>query len=311
MDETSITINSPYANVAELFDNNDTFPDLTFVIPGAPKVLKLHKGIVGQRSKLAQGLLKAKKTVKSDDANRIDWMFDTSRNVDRTVLVKVLRFCYGDPLSVSVQDGECCAMIAALFRLQVACLDSVIPRLVTFSLERAKENPILGTQLLMETQLYPECTNDKICELDKALARIVFTIKNIMENYEAVVKGCLMKLPAKYLEMTEYGEPHTMFSEFALRTLYVKEHDESLSRDEKQVLLNKCDWTKLRIRELKTLRDLEIVGQEVMTETSDIVLENTEKEMKEFKDRAEKAEKERDQANTESLFKLFSCTVVL
>ena len=191
-------------------------------------------------------------------------------------------------------------MIAALFRLQLTCLDDVVPQLIAFTVEQAKKNPLLGTKLLMETQFYPECCSANTCEVDKALAKVVFTAENICQNYEAVVKGCLMKLPIEYLEMVEYGKPHTLYSEFALRTLYVKEHDKSLSRDEKQLLLSKCDWTKLRSGELKTLRELEIVGQDVMTEASDKVLESTEKERKEYKYRAEKAEKERDEVKKES-----------
>lgn len=295
-----LTICSPFGNVIELFDNKDSFPDLKFVIPGLKDALNLHRGIVGQRSKLVQGLLKAKEAANSTDANKIEWVFDTSKEVDRAALVKGLRFCYGETLSVNAQQGECCAVIAALFRLQLTCLDDIVPQLVEYTVNQAKKDPLLGTKLVMETQFYPECCAPNTCEVDKALAKVVFTAENICQNYEAVVKGCLMKLPMEYLDMVEYGKPHTLYSEFALRTLYVKEHDKILSRDEKQILLSKCDWTKLRSGELITLRELEIVGQDVMTEASDKVLESTEKERKEYKDRAVKAEKERDEAMKES-----------
>ena len=90
--EESITVNSPFWNVIELFDNKDSFPDLKFVIPGQKNALNLHRVIVGLRSKLAQGLLKAKEAANSADANVIEWVFDTSKDVDRMALVKGLRF---------------------------------------------------------------------------------------------------------------------------------------------------------------------------------------------------------------------------
>ena len=70
----------------------------------------------------------------------------------------------------------------------------------------------------------------------------------------------------------------TQFSEFSIRTRYIKEHDDDLSKSEKEIIVLKCDWTELQSKELKELRGLGIVGQEMMTELCDKVLENTEKE---------------------------------
>ena len=306
MDKISITINSPFGSVIDLFDNEDTFPDLTFVIPGLEKPLELHRGILGQRSKLTKGLLKGKEVTKDEEANKIEWMFEMGNEADKLALVKALRFCYGEALKVDIQKGECCATIAALFRLQVTCLDEAMSQLVAFALEQTKHNTILGTKLLIETQSYPECCNVNTCDLDKELAKIVFTTKNICEHYEDVVDGCLMKLPMEYLDLTEYGEAHTMYSEFSLRTKYAKEHAQSLSREEKETLLGKCNWTKIQSGKLKILRELDMVGDALMKEACDKVLENTEKGKKEYTDLATRTETERDEARKKS--KLKGCT---
>lgn len=76
--------------------------------------------------------------------------------------------------------------------------------------------------------------------MDKALGKAVLTAKNIQDHYETVVDDCLMKLPPKYLDIAEYGMPHTKFSEFSIRTRYVREHEEALTDEEKETILKKC-----------------------------------------------------------------------
>ena len=84
----------------EMFNDDSMFPDLEFVIPGLASPLLLHRGIMARSSRLMQGLLKAKRSAQSADAGQIQWMYDTSKDVGRAALVKVLRFCYGETLNV-------------------------------------------------------------------------------------------------------------------------------------------------------------------------------------------------------------------
>lgn len=271
-------IDSPFKNNTELFDNKEMFPDMEFVIPGREQPLLLHKGIIAKTSKLVHGLLKAKETAKGDDRNRIEWMFDTSKPVDMCALLKVLRFCYDETMTVSITGGDCCAVVAALFRLQVTQLSKVVDNLTAFAVKQAHQSVTNGVQLLKDTQCYPECSSFNACELDKALGKAVLTAKNIQEHYETVVDGCLMKLPPKYLDITEYGMPHTKFSEFSIRTRYVREHEEALTDEEKKTILKKCDWTKLEGNELRELRKFDFVGQKTIMEAYEKVLETTEQE---------------------------------
>lgn len=147
MEESATITLSPPASINQnthLFDNEDTFPDLSFIIFGMEKPLKLHKIILSQTSKLVKEILKAKQKTESMDGNEIKWMYDSSQEVDRVALVKVLRFCNGDTVAVGVNNGECCAVIAALFRLQVICANDMIAQLSNRVVEQAKKECSCG-----------------------------------------------------------------------------------------------------------------------------------------------------------------------
>ena len=294
-EETLFSAESPYKSHLDLFDNKDMFPDLVLVVLGLEKPLLLHKGIMAKASKLVEGLLKAKESANTGDSNTIEWPFDTSNERDRAALVKALRFCYDETMTVDAKAGELCAMIATICRLQVTCMGEMINKLTRYAMEQAKKDFSVGKELLKETQLYPECCSPNTVELDKALTKIVLTRKNLCENFETVVGDCLMKLPMEFLDVAEYGEPHTQFSEFSVRAQYVKEHGGTLSKGEKEMIMKKCDWTKLMSDELMKLRELDVLGKDVMTEARSKALENIEEEMCEYKERLED-EKEKSES---------------
>ena len=285
--ETTFCVKSPFKNNAELFDNKDMFPDMKFVVPKLEKPLLLHKGLMAKTSKLLEGLLKAKESAKAEDSNQIEWPFDTSNERDRAALVKVLRFCYDETMIVDAKRGELCAVIAALCRLQVTYLEEILFRLTNFAVEQAKKDVDFGKEMLKETQLYPECCNPNTVELDKALAIVVLTRKNICDNFDALVDDCLMKLPMQFLDMTEFGEPNTQFSEFSIRAQYLKEHEGTLSKKEKEMIMKKCDWTKLTREELKKLQELDVLEKDTLKEACNQAFESTEKEMHEYKEMSE------------------------
>lgn len=124
--ETQILVESPFKNNSSLFNNKDMFPDMEFVVPRAGKTTAVAQGIIAKTSNFVQGLLKAKETASSGDANRIEWPFDTTNEVDRDALVKVLRFCYDETMSVNAKGGELCALIVAMCRLQMTCLQEIV-----------------------------------------------------------------------------------------------------------------------------------------------------------------------------------------
>lgn len=305
--EDYIVIKPHFGCNIELFDNEEMYPDLELVIPEFENSLHLHKLILARASKLMEDLFKAKQTANSQNGNKLQWMFDTSEKVERDALLKVLRFCYGENIRVRTTNCECCAVVLALYRLQVTCANDVVRELTDCSVNRAKMDLSFGVMLLKSSQHYQECRNNKAYELDKALAKALLTRNNICEHYDTVVSECLMKLPAEYLDMAEYGDPHTAWSEFHLRAQYLKEHSEELSQEEKEKIMKKCNTTLLKRDELKELRKLNAIGSELMLDMYDSVLERTEKEQcenrketfgviqerHEDKKRPEEAEKER------------------
>lgn len=282
-----------------MFDNEDTFPDLDFIITGLERPLKLHKNILSQTSELVKGILKAKQASNSGDGNIIKWMFDTNKEVDREALVKVLRFCYGDAVIVGVNNGECCAVIATLFRLKVICAVETATQLSKFVVDQADRNLSMGAQLLVATQRYPECTNASFCAVDRQLAEIVLSKEQMKEDYKTVVDSCLMKLPAKYLDTAKYGDAHTKWSEFTTRARYLRYHSESLSKKEKDEILKKCDWNTLESEELKELKELGLVEGDTITGIHHDTLECMEGERNYWRTRAINTEKEAEKRREE------------
>ena len=274
-------------NEVESFNNTESYPDLTFVVPGMEGSLSLHKKILAKASTVI------KKMLKDHPGEKLEWVFETKNEIDKQALVKALRFCYGETLSVGTRNGECCALIAALSRLQVTCLDEVVPKLKHFALELARNDLIGGVDLLKMCTHYEECCKAENCTLNKELAKIVLTKENMLEHFREVV-DCLMALPPEYLDEAEYGEPHTWCSEFCLRAKYVRWHSKELSEEEKHAMVTKCDWSTLNSQELRELRLTDIVNKDELLEAHEKALECCEIEKEERGQRAHEAETERD-----------------
>ena len=75
-----------------------------------------------------------------------------------------------------------------------------------------------------------------------------------------------------------------------MRASYVRKHSSTLSDEMKATIMEKCDWTKILSGELKELRELNAVGQDTLTELSNQVPINTEREREEYKRQVEHAE---------------------
>ena len=275
----------PFRDRIELFDNEDTGPDLELVVAGMERPLQLHGWILTRTSKWLDETVKGRKGI------QLEWPHDTKEEAERKVLVKALRFCYGETQSVGTKDGECCAMVATLMRLQVTCLDDVMGSLINFAVEEAKQKLETGVELLKACIRYSECCGSSLLSLNKKLAAIVLTKENMHEHYKEVVDECLMMLPPEYLTLAEFGEPHTRFSEFSLRTKFFRYHTEMKWAD-KQVIMVKCDRSTLNSKELKELRLMDIISKDELLEAYEKALEHCEIES-EMARRAEKLMEER------------------
>ena len=264
--EGTVDLVPPYHIVIESFDNAEAYPDMELVVEGMPKPLQLHKCILTRASQWADKMLRGQK------GTRLEWP-DKIKETDREALVKGLRFCYGETQSIGTKNGECCAMIATLTRLQVTCLDDVVALMINFAMDEAKRNIETGVELLKACTQYKECCGSNPLSLDKRLAAIVLTRDNMRSHYKDVVDNCLMVLPMEYLMIAEYGEPHTKWSEFCLKTKYVRFHSKELSREEKDALVSKCDWSSLNSHELRELRLAGIIDKDELLEAHEKALE--------------------------------------
>ena len=267
-----IEIESPYLNEIKTFNNGDSFPNLELVVPGMVYTLHLH------RKTLARASPKLSDILNDSPGDKLEWMYEAKSEIDKQALVKALRFCYGETLKVGTKDGECCAVIAALSRLQVTYLDTVIPKLCDFALEQARKDLSVGIVLLKTCTHYEECCNTDTRELDKKLAKIILTKENLLEHFREVALDCLMALPSKYLDEVEYGEPHTKCGEFYLRIKYVGCHSKELTKKEQQAMMVKCDWSTLNSQELKELRLANIIDKDELLEAYEKALECSEVE---------------------------------
>lgn len=278
------------------FDNEETSPNLTFMIQGLEKPLKLHKDTLCQVSKFIERVLKEKRE-KGEDDSKIVWMFDTTKEVDKEVLVKALRFCYGESISVGVKDGECCAMVSVLKKLDVVCEESISDYLITFARDESKKELKTGVELMKHIQEYQECVDKGMGEL---LANVVLTKKNLMEHFDIIVGDCLMKLPSQYLDMVEYEEGHSEKSELCVKVRYIREH-KKLGKEEKERIMKKCRWDDLKYQEMKELKELDAVGVESLWEICEALFKHEEIEMEKQKKEMEQIESEKEKQRKQSL----------
>ena len=287
----TMEIRSPFSNEVESFNDPESFPDLKFVVSGMGEPLQLHKKILARASTTLKIMLK------DHPSDKMEWMFETKNEIDKQALVKALRFCYGETLSVGTRDGECCALIAAFSRLQVTCLDEVISQLSNFTLELARNDLIQGVELLKMSTRYEECCKTNTCTLNKDLSTIVLTKENMLEHFREVVDDCLMTLPLEYLDEAEYGEPHTLCSEFCLRAKYVRLHSKEMSDEEKHTMITKCDWSTLNSQELRELRLTDIVDKDELLKAHEKALECCEIEKEKEKTKMEQMKKDKEKEN--------------
>ena len=287
--EGTVELVPPFPNETENFDNPEKYPDLEFVVGGMEKPLHLHRKILAHASGKVKAMLDKRRDLK------MEWPYDTTKDADREALVKALRFCYGETQIVGTKNGECIAMIVALSRLQVTCLDDVVTLLSNLALDEARRNLEVGVDLLKACAGYKEWSNTSQLTLDKKLAAIVLTKDNMQEHYKDVVDECLMALPPEYMMFVEFGEPHTRLSEFCLRTKYVRFHTNELTKEQKQAMIAKCDWSTLNSQELRELRLTDIIDKDELLEAHEKALEYREIENEQATEMAKRLERKMEE----------------
>ena len=299
-EERVLDLASPFHNEIESFNSEGSYPDMELIVNGFQKPLVLHRKIVANASHWF------KKNLNDKWGQRLEWPYDTENEVEREVLTKTLRYCYGETMNVGTKNGECFSLITTMTRLQLTCLDDVVTTMNNFIVEEAKRKIENGVELLKECTRHTVCCGTNELSLNKRLATVVLTKDNMDSHYREVVDGCLMMLPPDYLMMTEYGQPHTRLSEFCLRAKYVRLHSKEMSIESQHEMVMSCDWSTLNSEEFVELRltgvadkDELLVAHEKALESCETVIEDQNERLKtmdDMEDRLKISERERDEA---------------
>ena len=232
--QQQLTIKSPYPNYIAAFDNPDIHSDLTFAIivfdkSGDEKKrveFRVHCLTLSMASPMLTKLL-TKKASEFDyvsiNGPRIEWKVSSNMRCD--ILVKWLKFCYGEDQSFKI--SECPAALDLLSRLQLKESERMEKEITEFIVATAKSDLERGAKLLVE------CSNIG-CDYVDGLARAILTRENLMRNPDIVIDKCLMNLPIKFLDIIQGDEFKDMKNHIVLR--YVKFHRD-ISESEKQRVL--------------------------------------------------------------------------
>ena len=284
-----VVIRSPFTSNEDMFDKPDSFADIVFEAHGMDTQIHLHKFIVGMACGSVGNALKNNSV---SGCVRFEWPYDTSGDADRSALIKVLQFCYGIPLSVSRNSDDCCAMIATFIRLQVRHRVEVILMIVRFIIESSQENVRVAAKHLKACAKYDECCSGECWHLNVTLAKMVLTKKNIKEHGDIVVDGCLMDLPPKYLDMAEYGEPHTEAGEFCIRCRYVERHKKDMDVETMRKVMGTVCTDELSGVEFSQLLGLGLMGSDDFTRSCVQALQRNERQVADLQKQCQQREQE-------------------
>ena len=106
-----VSIHSSFFDNINTFnsDDDDSFPDLHFIIPGIDEPLLLHRATLGRTSNMLKAIFHGTDNaycVYDKKCNQVEWKYAKSKtnSTYRSVLVKWLRFCYGEDQTFDVDE---------------------------------------------------------------------------------------------------------------------------------------------------------------------------------------------------------------
>ena len=297
-----LDIASPYPDNTASFDNHaeDHFADVEVVLCQAagqpPRTLLLHRVLLSRASSTFAALFRGETigTVRYDTATRrvegLDADSDTTSG-QCDALVRWLRFCYGAPMHVEVHTAV--AALAALLWLRLRCGECRLQQVLEDFVVRAAGHSVqTGAALLLQCVACPAChTSSNSNGVDRAVARCVLTRQNLEAHRDDVVR-CLVQLPPEYLDVAEYGAPHTESSEFSVRVAYLRHNSGRLAPDVQRRVLARPAWRELSAKELGQLRGLVDPGE--LFAVQQVLLRELEKKRARELLRARLAERERE-----------------
>ena len=278
---THFTVVSPFNKNVSSFNNEDSYPDIIFTIPGLDGDLRLHGMFLRMASATLDGLFQQQQSnacVSFDLATQtLKWIDERTKThpIYRNVLVKWLRFCYGEDQTFDIE--ECPAALAVFIQLQLKTsedLKSVIERNMV---ETSRNNVEAGAMLLRQCAVeYEECHCDETSRVDLELARVVLTAENIKNHLEYLIEECVVNLPPMYLDYAIFDDTTT---EIHVRIMWVRYNRTRISEEEKRRILSSCNLGTINEEELKELLSLGTINLEEYREYLEGCLERRKMEI--------------------------------
>ena len=259
-----LDIASPYPDNTVSFDNRaeDHFADVEVLLPQSagqrPRTLLLHRALLSRASSTFAALFRGEAvgTVRYDaPTRRVEGLCEASVQCD--VMELWLRFCYGAAMHVEADTAV--AALAALLWLRLRCTVCRLQQMLEgFIVGAAGHSVQTGTALLLQCVECPACHGSS--SVGQAVARCMLTRQNLEADRDDVVR-CLVQLPPEYLDVAEYGAPHTECSEFSVRVAYLRHNSAKLSPDVQRRVLSRPAWSELNAKELGQLHGLVDPGE--------------------------------------------------
>jgi len=129
-------------NNISTFDQEDTYSDIFFVIPGVEKPLCLHRCFLAMASATFTSLFKGETNsfYKFDkETRRLEWIDEKAKNDEayRGIFIKWLRFCYGE--NILLNADECPSALAILIQLGMKSQDELKKAIESYMEDPLKE----------------------------------------------------------------------------------------------------------------------------------------------------------------------------
>lgn len=248
----ALIIRSPFPINVQHFDDENDYPDIFLVFPGRTSPVFLHRAHL-RVSQTLDDIFNNRPSARGtyNQTTRVmDSVFVGMGEAQRQMFLGWLGFCYGREMVIEPRFAP--AALSVLVHLQLVHGEWAQRHLERFMIDAATRDPEMGALMLVEYSTYKECHCHELCSVGSELARCVLSRENIETHYEAVVDKCLQHLPYSYLDMAEYGEPHTEHSEFSVRVRYVHFND-STSPAEKSYVMKQCRPEEFGSAEMATL----------------------------------------------------------
>ena len=138
-----------------------------------------------------------------------------------------LYLCYGGHISIPIQESV--STLEWVLKLSINRHEpdeDLAAQIAEFILKCSQDDCVIGVTLLSRISRYQACSRycyPRGTKILRTLSDIVFSPDNIESNYPEVIDGCIMKMPALFLDWAQF--PNRLF-ELTVRIRYNSYHGE-------------------------------------------------------------------------------------